>query len=622
MKRVFSFILSLCFVFGSCALPIAASASISEIGLYVDDYTHKTAHYAMDSYQSVKRLEEVPHTFEAWIFARRSGWRSGTILGNHGDKISGSFSFALNSNFYPELSFKNTNGAVHSAVFKNVEIPSGEWTHLAIVYDEQAQKFRCFVNGEKKGTISFADTCPTQCENGCKGIFSPAAAARYSVFLGGDQTALNPNYFRGQIQDVALYSEALAVSDIAGDFQNGVDPNNEKLILFYDIDASSRGKDIEDKSGNGYHLTYSKTWMTEEEMEAERSKKGFSGNYDYAIAVIGDPQYATRRNPEAMRKAYSWIAANKDEKNIRHAIFLGDLTDQCQPKEWQEVADALKILEDAGITYSLVRGNHDTALSGLDSKYEPTATPEAFDEIFARDGSYYLTDLLANGGLYEEGSVKNTYRTLDCEGDKWLILNLDWRVDDAVISWAGSVLEAHPDHRAIIVTHDYMNRTLSPSTNGKALWERLAGQYENVVLALGGHYSWDNINVLKSEGVHGNTVTQMLIDAQLVDYYLSGVGMVTMFYFSENGSIVDIEHYSPTRDSYYKNINQMRIDLKTERFEDEGNAQNSFWNHDLTRILLIAIPCALGTAAVAVGAYFLVKAKRKRIPDAPEAQDE
>ena len=95
MKRVFSFILSLCFVFSACALPIAASASISEIGLYVDDYTHKTARYAMDSYQSVKRLEEVPHTFEAWIFARRSGWRGGTILGNQGS-ISGSFSFALN----------------------------------------------------------------------------------------------------------------------------------------------------------------------------------------------------------------------------------------------------------------------------------------------------------------------------------------------------------------------------------------------------------------------------------------------------------------------------------------------------------------------------------------------
>lgn len=69
----------------------------------------------------------------------------------------------------------------HSAVFKSVEIPSGEWTHLAIVFDEQAQKFRCFVNGEKKRTISFADTCPTQCENGCKGIFSPAVGAHLLV---------------------------------------------------------------------------------------------------------------------------------------------------------------------------------------------------------------------------------------------------------------------------------------------------------------------------------------------------------------------------------------------------------------------------------------------------------
>lgn len=102
---------------------------------------------------------------------------------------------------------------------------------------------------------------------------------------------------------------------------------------------------------------------------------------------------------------------------------------------------------------------------------------------------------------------------------------------------------------------------------GALSFSALAGQYENVVMVLSGHYSWDNIMVLQQEGAHGNTVTQMLIDPQMVDYLLSGVGLVAMFYFSEDGSVIDVEYYSPEWDRYYKNVNQLRIELKTERFE-------------------------------------------------------
>ena len=604
MKRIFSFLFALCFAFGAPTQAAFAQSLPPKVGLHFDSYPMRegsTLHYGMDSYQSEKKLEQLPHTFEAWVYADRF-WEGGTILGNYSQKSGERFTFTLNERLFPELTFYGKNGVTHSAVFKKAGVPTEQWIQMVIVFDEEAEEFRCYINGEIRQTIAFEKTCGKKCENGCAGIFSAAACARYPFMVGGDFDYVNPDYFRGYMQDVALYADVRTDEEIAEKYQNGAPAADEDLILLYDLGAADHGKDIADESSNGYHLFYSKAWMTEEEMEAERESEGFCEEYDYAIAVLGDPQYATNRNPEAVRATYEWLAENKEAKNIQHLIILGDLTDQCQKKEWDEASDALKILENADLSYSLVRGNHDTALSGIDSSSKATATPEAFDLLFAAEDSYYLQGILSHGGLYEEGSVKNTYRTLDCEGEPWLILNLDWRVDDAVFAWAREVIESHPAHRTVIVTHEYLGATAQRTANGGKIWESLASQYENVVLVLGGHISWDNILVNQDEGVHGNTVTQMLIDPQRVDYHLAGVGLVTMFYFCKGESTVDIEHYSPIRDRYYKNINQMRMDLKPERLP-EAPRKDLLWR--------IAVPAAAVCAAgVGAFAFFLVK-KRK-----------
>ncbi len=603
MKR-FLFFLSLCLVFCTVSVSAFASSDLPATGLNFDSYkyTKNGKSFGMDSYESAKPVDAVPHTFEAWIYADYATWNGGTILGNYWEKLSSTFSFSLNNIFHPTLTLKGADGVVHSAVFSLAEMRdySRTWAHLVIVFDEEAEQFRCYINGEMKQALDFSDTCPKDCKDGCAGLFSLAAATKYPVYLGGDMTPLNPNYFDGYMKDVALYSTVRTDSEISESYQNGINAEDGALLLYYDLDCLDKGVDIKDESKNGCDLRYSKIWLTEEEMEAEREKLGFSGEYEYAIAVIGDPQYATDQFPEAVRAAYQWLAENKDAKNIKFVIGVGDITDQCQEKEWLEAADALKILENAGIDYSLVRGNHDCAgnVTGVSQKNKKTAKPELFDALFAAEDSHYLNRVLANGGLYEEGSVKNTYRTVDCEGDQWLILSLDWRVDEDIYRWAQGVIESHPEHRVIITTHDYMNRWGAPSSNGKNIWENLAGQYENVVFAIGGHHTWDDIEVLQAEGVHGNTVTQMLIDPQESDRLLAGVGIVTMFYFSENGSVVDIEHYSPEWDQYFKSTNQMRIDLGI------GRQSNLF--------LILGISIAAVVLIASVGAFFFLRAKRKR----------
>ena len=573
MKRFLSLLLALCISVSVLAVMVVPASAASHVkpknydGLDFSSYIYKSKAYGSDYYESTKRLEDVPHTYEAWVYARYSGATIGTIIGNYSTKAGGRFTFGINKSFCPELVFYDKNGSIHSAVFKGADLVDSRWTHVVITFDEVKEQFDLYLNGEYKQTIKFSDTCSkakdSKCLNGCIGtIFSFESAKQYPFAVGGDCNFMNPSYFRGRLQDVALYSDVLTPEEIKGSYQNGVNAFDENLILYYDIDANDKGKNIEDLSGNGYDLTYSNLWVTEENMQLLRDELGFAKDYAYSIAVIGDIQYATRINPETVRTMYQWLVDNKEAKNIQYAIGLGDITDRCQESEWLEAADALKILENAGFEYSLVRGNHDVA-SGIDSNYLDTAVPEMYDRLFASN-EFYMSQFEKYGGFYKEGSAVNTYRTLKFGDDDWLIVNLDYDANKSVREWACSVIEAHPDHRVIVATHDAMGSAGGFSTYGVTLWTEVTSKYANVELVLAGHTTWNNVHCYQLRGEHGNTVTNMLIDPQRVDLDIGGKGIVALLYFREDGSIVDFEYYSTVQKKYYKQYNQFTIDLDAE----------------------------------------------------------
>jgi len=80
---------------------------------------------------------------------------------------------------------------------------------------------------------------------------------------------------------------------------------------------------------------------------------------------------------------------------------------------------------------------------------------------------------------------------------------------------------------------------------------------------LSGHISSENIIVTKTEGENGNTVTQMLIDPQTTDQNNvgTGLGLVAMLYFSQDGKNVDVEYYSTLKEGKYLSANQFSMEL-------------------------------------------------------------
>ena len=297
---------------------------------------------------------------------------------------------------------------------------------------------------------------------------------------------------------------------------------------------------------------------------ADPSEKEPITDYAYTFVAVGDTQIICESHPESMAKLYDWIVNNVETKKIAYVFGLGDITNHTTNTEWQVAKREVAKL-DGVVPYSLIRGNHDKS--------------NAFNKIFG-------TDTYKNQfeGFYEDGKLENSWRTFSVADVDYLFITMDYGPSDAILKWAGEIIEAHPHHRVIISTHAYMHRngvrltaavsSVSPNqkgltdgstNNGQQMWTKLFSKYENIFMVLSGHVSTDNVEMSEAKGVHGNTVTNILIDAQNFDRdNEDSAGVVTMFYFRENGTVFDVEHYSTVKERYLKNCNQLTVDLRAD----------------------------------------------------------
>ncbi len=274
-------------------------------------------------------------------------------------------------------------------------------------------------------------------------------------------------------------------------------------------------------------------------------------DYDFSLAVVGDIQKVTYHWPENVPTIYNWIEANAEEKNIVRAVSLGDITEKDTEAEYNIVEDAFKAL-DGVVPHTIVRGNHDVA------NFDKYITYEEYKDTV--DGSY-------------NQSMRNTYNLFEQGGRKYMLLNLDCGAKDPDLEWANEVVAAHPDYNVIVATHLYMyrnGRTIDSwygvedygQNSGTTIWNDFVSLHENIVMVLCGHVSTDRVVMNERVGVNGNVVKEFLINPQSTDlFYDGGTGMVTMFYFSEDGKTVQVENYSTIQEAFYRKDCQFTFDL-------------------------------------------------------------
>ncbi len=509
-----------------------------------------------------KDLDKAPLTYEA-VIRLPKGYteRAGLIVSNYAGNSKTSIALQFNSGKNLELYYELNTASFTSTRHKFTEIPvtsvaTGEWVHIAVVKDDAAGKAHAYINGE---FVQTADAM-TQPYGYFESELDPPA-----LCIGGDHRSGNSQYFKGEIREIALYSDVRTAEEIRADYA-GIKAENDNLLMWHKLTADTTSS--ADLSGNGYdtgtHIP-SVPWV---------KNKTPVTDYAYSFAVVGDTQYIARDNPENMTKYYQWILDNKEKKKIECVIGLGDITDGNKTSQWDAAKNGISLL-DGNILYTLVRGNHDNAAS--------------LNKYLGTDA--YCNQLKSRGesGFMEEGKIENAYCTFTVGKTKYLILSLDFGAADDVLAWAGSVLEKYPDHRAIITTHAYMyfdGTTLSPGdkwiptnydtsfNNGSDMWTECFSKYENVVLVLSGHVLTENIVYRQEKGENGNRVTQMLIDPQSLDNKyktIGSLGMIAMFYFNEDGTEVSVEFYSILHDEYFGKESQFNMVL----FEKEQPAETT-----------------------------------------------
>ena len=219
----------------------------------------------------------------------------------------------------------------------------------------------------------------------------------------------------------------------------------------------------------------------------------------FTIAIIPDTQKATTTSVSSFGAQTRWLADHAERLGIAFVLHEGDVVDDlCDARQWQRGSAAIRTLEDAGLPYAIAPGNHDITAYRL-GKCAVGTPHEPYDATFPLERARAVPGF---GGSFD-GTAMNTWFTVRAGGVDHLVLALQFGPSDAQLAWALDVVRDHPDHRAVLVTHDLIgpdgllrgggsvNTAALPSRagqrDGAAIWRQLVQPAGTFVLTANGH---------------------------------------------------------------------------------------------------------------------------------------
>ena len=524
-----------------------------------------------DIYSSAKFLEAAPNTFEFTVkLPKGYSERPGVIFSNYEGPektYDRAICLQLQANGTVQLYYETKGNSNVKYVFKNLDICTGDWVHIAVVRDEAAGKVRCYLNGTLAEEIT-----TTVAPYG----YLTSKDALKPMCIGGDYRSNNRYYFRCELKELVVYSDVRTADEIKADIA-GTNKTNDNLLAWYKL--SSDQTSVEDLSGNGYNASVAK-----EDLDAPAWNDNTVpvSDYAYSFAVVGDTQHVTQNNPQNLSKIYQWLLDNRESKKIQHVLGLGDITNANETAQWETAQAAISLLN-GKLPYILIRGNHDNSANM--NKY--LGVPAYYEQLASTGES----------GVFEEGKFDNSYTTLTVGAHKYLIIGLDFGAKDNVLQWANSIVGKYPDHKVIVLTHGYLVNTGERLNTGVAacpssydstlndandMWERFISLHENIFLVLSGHKAADDIVSVQHVGVNGNIVTEFLINPQTLDLKyksMGGLGLVAMFYVSEDGSKISVQYYSTIHDKFYGSKSQFTFECTVDKSGIDRNVEKVEKDH-------------------------------------------
>lgn len=281
----------------------------------------------------------------------------------------------------------------------------------------------------------------------------------------------------------------------------------------------------------------------------------------FTLVVLPDTQKYSRFNPQIFIAQTKWIAEHAEREKIAYVLHVGDLVDKNTRTEWDVAQRAMNQLDNV-VPYQVVPGNHDMGSVDFDTSADVRDT-RLYNEYFPPSK---FRPQLHFGGTYELGSLDNSYQYFQAGGLDWLVVALEFGPRQKVVDWANEVIVAHPNHRVIVVTHSYLTPTDTLDEgnmsaygvgddgdgphDGRQLWEQLVSKHKNVVMVFSGHDKGDGAGRHVGQGIHGNSVYEMMANYQ--HFENGGNGFLRLLRVDTVAGKIDVKTFSPFLNTFRK----------------------------------------------------------------------
>jgi hypothetical protein len=268
----------------------------------------------------------------------------------------------------------------------------------------------------------------------------------------------------------------------------------------------------------------------------------------YATPAEGD-QFENRYGSDPYLAQTRWLAQHAQALGIPFVVHLGDVVDQQdKPAQWEVADGAMKVLEDAGVPYAILSGNHDVTVGCGYVGRQDDCTDAQRDLSKEPYLKWFPTTRAQQNATFggRDPSGFHEYHVFEAQGQRFMVLALGWRVSDAGFAWARSVIKANPTVPVIVTTHDNLAiksdaRTALTTPYSELLWDRLIRDNDQIFMVLNGHNH--GAAHLSSTNDFGHKVEQFVLDYQMA--YQGGNGYMRVMEFDLGANRIKALSFSP-----------------------------------------------------------------------------
>jgi len=262
--------------------------------------------------------------------------------------------------------------------------------------------------------------------------------------------------------------------------------------------------------------------------------------YDFTLAWESDTQYYNEEFYEHQLNIHRFLLEQREPMNLQYLFHTGDIVDDAdQPEQWANADPAYAQLDEAGLPYNVLAGNHD--VGHLDGDY--TEYSKHFGKHRYEDKPWY-------GGFYEDN--RGSYTLFTSGGVDFLVVSQGWGPGDAEIDWMNDVLAQYPERTAIINLHEYMLTTGGLGPIPQRIQDEVVATNPNVSMVMSGHYHDAHTRVDSfdddGDGTADREVTQMLFDYQGLPE--GGQGFLRLLHFDNEDGRMIVRTFSPSLEQY------------------------------------------------------------------------